>query len=92
MCYNCFSNHKLEECTHTDEERAFMHTYFSPEIELALNSRYDKVQVFDVLHWSETEIYDPDVKLDGLFSGYTFLKHMQQVSGFLKMSALMKKK
>ena len=41
-------------------------------------------QIHEVLHWPETEQYDPQSKEGGLFTGYinTFLKLKQQASGY----------
>ena len=62
----------------------FTHTYCTPEIEKAMNLDYFVYKVHEVLHWCETEVYDPSSKKDGLFTGYinTFLKLKQQASGF----------
>ena len=40
--------------------------------------------IHEVLHWPETEEYDPQCKQGGLFTGYinTFLKLKQQASGY----------
>ena len=75
LCYRCACN-ELEVCTCTDEERSFTHTYCAPEIEVALNMGYTMTQIHEVLHWPDTEIYDPQTKKGGLFTGYinTFLK------------------
>ena len=83
LCHRCACN-ELEVCTCTDEERSFTHTYCTPEIEVALNMGYTMTQIHEVLDWSDTEIYDPQSKKGGLFTGYinTFLKLKQQASGY----------
>ena len=44
LCYTYVSTEELEEeCTSTDEERAFIHTYYTSEIGWAMNSGYDTV-------------------------------------------------
>ena len=45
---------------------------------------YTITQIHEVLHWPETEMYDPQSKEGGLFTGYinTFLKLKQQASGY----------
>ena len=71
-------------CECLDSERMFTHSYCTPEIEVALNMGYIIKQVHEVLHWSETEVYDPVTKQGGLFTKYinTFLKLKQEVSGY----------
>ena len=83
LCYKCACSEK-EDCNCSDEERSFTHTYCTPEIEVAINMGYQITQVHEVLHWIETEVYDPSSKSGGLFTGYinTFLKLKQQASGF----------
>ena len=75
---------KKKQCTCTDKERSFTHTYFTPDIEVAINMGYQIVKIHEVLHWNETEMYDQKSKTGGLFTKYinTFLKLKQQASGF----------
>ena len=83
LCYKCACKNTVEECTCSDSERSFTHTYCTPEIEIALNEGYKIVQIHEVLHWKESEVYDPQSKSGGLFTGYinTFLRLKQQASG-----------
>ena len=62
----------------------FTHSYCTPELDVALNMGYLIIQVHEVLHWSETEMYDPVTKKGGLFTEYinTFLKLKQEASGY----------
>ena len=71
-------------CECLDSERMFTHSYCTPEIDVALNMGYIMKQVHEVLHWSETEVYDPVTKQGGLFTKYinTFLKLKQEASGY----------
>ena len=84
LCYKCACTEQNEECSCSDVERIFTGTYCTPEIEVAINEGYEIVQAHKVLHWKETEMYDPYTKEGGLFTGYinTFLKLKQQASGF----------
>ena len=84
LCYKCACTESREQCTCPDQDRCFTHTYCTPEIEVAMNLGYEIVLVHEVLHWPETEMYDPQTKKGGLFTGYinTFLKLKQQASGF----------
>ena len=54
----------------------FTHTYCTPELEVAMNMGYSIIQIHEVLHWEETEMYNPVTKEGGLFTQYinTFLK------------------
>ena len=84
LCYKCAVTENNEECSCSDEERSFTHTYCTQEIEVAINMGYMITQIHEVLHWNETEMYNPINKEGGLFTGYinTFLKLKQQASGF----------
>ena len=84
LCYKCACDESQEMCECLDSERMFTHSYCTPEIEVALNMGYIIKQVHEVLHWSETEVYDPVTKQGGLFTKYinTFLKLKQEPSGY----------
>ena len=84
LCYTCACNETQEMCQCLDSERMFTHTYCTPELEVALNMGYILIQIHEVLHWPETEMYDPVTKQGGLFTQYinTFLKLKQEASGF----------
>ena len=84
LCYKCAVTENSEECTCSDEERSFTHTYCTPEIETAINMGYKITQYHEVLHWKESEQYDPLTKEGDLFTSYinTFLKLKQQASRF----------
>ena len=62
----------------------FTHTYCTPELEVAINMGYTIIQIHEVLHWSESEVYNPVTKEGGLFTGYinSFLKLKQESSGY----------
>ena len=62
----------------------FTHTYCTPELEVAINMGYIIIQIYEVLHWQETEMYNPVTKEGGLFTQYinTFLKLKQESSGY----------
>ena len=84
LCFTCANKESKTQCTCTDRERSFTHTYCTPEIETAINMGYQIVEIHEVLHWNETEMYDVKEKKGGLFTNYinTFLKLKQQASGF----------
>ena len=84
LCYKCACTEPKKECTCLDSQRMFTHTYCTPELEVAINMGYEIVQIHEVLHWSETEMYDTQTKEGGLFTRYinSFLKLKQQASGY----------
>ena len=66
LCYTCACNETQEMCQCLDSERMFTHTYCTPELEVAMNMGYIIIQIHEVLHWPETEMYDPVRKQGGL--------------------------
>ena len=84
LCYTCACNETQEMCQCLDSKRMFTHTYSTPELEVALNMGYILIQIHEVLHWPETEMYDPVTKQGGLFTQYinTFLKLKKEASGY----------
>ena len=84
LCYKCACLENKEMCKCLDSDRMFTHTYCTPELEVAMNMGYSIIQIHEVLHWEETEMYNPVTKEGGLFTQYinTFLKLKQESSGY----------
>ena len=84
LCYKCACNENEDMSTCLDNDRMFTHTYCTPELEVAINMGYTIIQIHEVLHWQETEMYNPVTKEGGLFTQYinTFLKLKQESSGY----------
>lgn len=84
LCHKCAINNNQNDCHCSVSERSFVHTYCTPEIEVALNMGYVISEIYEVLHWPEKAVYDASDKYSGLFTQYinTFLKLKQQASGF----------
>ena len=84
LCYKCACLENKEMCKCLDSDRMFTHTYCTPELEVAMNMGYSIIQIHEVLHWEETEMYNPVTKEGGLFTKYinTFLKLKQESSGY----------
>ena len=84
LCYKCACNENEDMCTCLDNDRMFTHTYCTPELEVAINMGYTIIQIHEVLHWKESEMYNPVTKEGGLFTQYinTFLKLKQESSGY----------
>ena len=83
LCYKC-ATEENDICNCSEGDRSFTHTYCTPEIEVAINMGYKLIHIHEVLHWKNTEMYNPEIKEGGLFTGYinTFLKLKQQASGY----------
>ena len=84
LCYKCACLENKEMCKCLDSDRMFTHTYCTPELEVAMNMGYSIIQIHEVLHSEETEVYDHVTKKGGLFTGYinAFLKLKQESSGY----------
>lgn len=84
LCYNCAIKDNQGDCKCSIDERSFVHTYCTPEIEVALNMGYMVSDIYEVLHWPETDMHEASDKDSGLFTQYinTFLKLKQQASGY----------
>lgn len=85
LCFNCAVDGDIHRnCSCLDEERMFVGTYCTPEVEVAINMGYQILEWHEVLHWSEWVGFDSSKKSGGMFTDYinTFLKLKQQASGF----------
>ena len=58
LCYKCAITENSEECTCSISDRSFVHTYCTPEIEVAINVGYIIEEIYEILHWAETEMYN----------------------------------
>ena len=67
LCRMC-SDKKPKKCNHKDEERTFIGTWCSSEIEVALKKGYQKIKIYEVWNFEE--------RTDELFKEYVrkFLK------------------
>ncbi len=76
LCFTCAQKEEQAVCKCSDRECMFTQTYCTPEVEVALNSAYKIVKIFEVLHWEQSEVYSEEKKEGGLFTEYinTFLK------------------
>ena len=72
------------ECDHCDEERAWIGTFCTPEVEKALEVGYRVLQIFEVWHYEKEAKFDGKDPDSGLFSRYvqTFMKLKQQADGW----------
>ena len=84
LCCKCACNENEDMSTCFDNDRKITHTYCTPELEVAINMGYTIIQIHEVLHWKETEMYNPVTKQGGLFTQNinNFLKLKQESSGY----------
>ena len=83
LCYNCADRDECGDCKCDDDKRCFTQTYWSGEVELALNFGYKIVTLYEVLHWEKFDQYDSIEEQGGIFTNYinAFLKIKQEASG-----------
>lgn len=83
LCKTC-AEYELDDCKHTDSERALDGTWVSIEVQKAIELGYKIIQIYEVWHWRESEKYDRENKSGGLFTKYInmFLKGKQEASGY----------
>lgn len=74
LCFKCASEF-IQTCSHCDDDRAFVGTWVSDEVKLAVAKGYKILKVYEAWEYS--------VKT-GVFAEYvnTFLKDKQEASGF----------
>ena len=84
LCYKCAEKENQKECKCPISDRAFISTYCTPEVEVAINMGYIIEEIYEVLHWPDTSFHDKTIPNSCLFTKYvnTFLKLKQQSSGF----------
>ena len=84
LCRTCTDEESRTVCRHTDDQRAFVGTWCTPELEKALDKGYRLLSIYEVYDWTQTSQYDPQTKEGGLFAPYvnTFLKFKQEASGW----------
>jgi hypothetical protein len=75
---------KQEICDHSDNDRSFTGTWTTVEVMEAINQGYKVLEIYEVLHYDETEQNDPITKSGGLFTSYInkFLKMKTEASGY----------
>ena len=83
LCCAC-AHSRASKCQHSDEERSIEGTWVSLELQKAVSLGYKVVEISEVWHWEESEVYDPETKTGGIFTDYInlFLKGKQEASGF----------
>ena len=79
MLYLSASNESQQACKCPDKDRVLIHTWCTPEINLAINMEYILIEIYEVLNWSQNTFNE-----GGLFSNYInmFLQMKTQASGY----------
>ena len=62
LCSKCSESQQQSPCQHTDEERALTGTWVTMELQKALQIGYRVVKIYEVWHFDEVSVYDPDTK------------------------------
>ncbi|MCP4053705.1 MAG: hypothetical protein GY739_11700, partial [Mesoflavibacter sp.] len=75
LCAMC-ADTQSATCTHTDEQRSWIGTYTTMELQESLRCGYQVLHWFEVWHYDQSAIYDGTDPETGLFTQYinTFLK------------------
>ena len=76
LCSKCADEKSQNDCSHSDEERALVGTFATPELEEALDNGYRIAEIIEILHWDQTS--------DNLFKPFVlqWLKIKQEASGY----------
>ena len=84
LCKACAENYQQTTCEHSDMERAFVGTWVTDELKMALSKGYKLIQIYEIWHFTNISQYDQNTKSGGIFTGYvnTFLKIKQEASGW----------
>ncbi|MCG8432162.1 MAG: hypothetical protein MJA29_13455, partial [Candidatus Omnitrophica bacterium] len=83
-CKTCAETLNQGNCSHTQEERAFVGTWVTDEVKKALELGYEILEMYEIWHFEEISQYNPETLKGGLFSQYIdcFLKLKQEASGW----------
>jgi len=85
LCRTCAESRCPESCPHEDpEDRAFVGTWISLELDLAVQKGYVILEKYEAWHYDQHEQYDPTTRQGGLWVEYidTFLKMKAEASGY----------
>jgi hypothetical protein len=86
LCRTCAEKQQQDHCQCSDEDRAIIGIFCTPEIEKALDKKcgYQILKIYEVYHWEETSQYNIETGSGGIFGEYInlFLKIKQEASGW----------
>ena len=83
-CRKCAERELTSACKHTENERALVGVWCTPEIMEALHRGYKLLKIYECYSYSESSQYDPNQKSGGLFSEQVnlFMKIKTEASGY----------
>ena len=84
LCRSCGDDPQQAGCTHTDEERALIGSWCTPEVKEAVDRGYQILEIYEVWDFKNSSRYNATTREHGLFSKYvdTFFKLKLQHSGW----------
>ena len=85
LCAKCGDEENQETCRCSDEDRALVGVFCTPELHKAVNDLgYRILKIYEIYHFPDTSQYSSETKSGGLFTEYvnTFLKLKQESSGW----------
>ena len=53
LCHTCALNESQQACKCLNKDRVLIHTWCTPEINLAINMGYILIEIYEVLNWSQ---------------------------------------
>ena len=84
LCRSCGEISQQAGCDHTDEERALIGSWCTPEVQEAVDRGYRILKIYEVWDFKTSSKYNATTREHGLFSKYvdTFFKLKLQYSGW----------
>ena len=84
LCYTCALHCIQVPCTHSDEERSFVGTWVSLELDKAVELGYQIVEKYSAWHFPSTTQYNPETATGGIWADYInmWLKLKQEADGY----------
>ncbi|XP_067660620.1 uncharacterized protein [Haliotis asinina] len=85
LCRTCAEEEFVDSCPHGDEDRAWVGTYVSKELQYAVQEcGYQVLDIYEAWHFDSLTTYDPDRQEGGLFAKYVnnFFQIKQEASRY----------
>ena len=68
LCKSCTEIEEQGNCTHYDDERAFVGTWVTDELKRAMQKGYEIIQLYEVWYFDQISQYGPSSKAGGFFT------------------------
>ena len=83
LCFTC-AQKRIAKCNHNESQRCFIGTWITEEIQKAVQLGYTILEIYEIWHYDQKSLYNPETKIGGLFSEYisTFQGYKQEASGY----------